>query len=295
MIKFDFDSMVNSFIDKDNFNKLMMKKTDVYDKFNSAYMTGWTKKISEEEVEKIINVSKEVKKHSKCLVVIGIGGSFLGSYAVKEMFGSYFNNKQFPIIYAGTTLSSKYMEELLEYLRGVDFSVNVISKSGTTMETTITYQMIKSLMEEKYSLEEMKKRIIVTTDKEKGKLRQEVNECGYISFEIPDDVGGRYSIMTAAHLFPLAFNIDIEKFIDGYYKGENYREDAFNYAIVRKCLADSGKYVENYCVYEEKLYYFTEWLKQLFGESEGKDGKGIFPVSTVHTSCLLYTSPSPRD
>ena len=217
MIKFDFDSMVS--VDKDIFNELMTKKGEVYNKFDSAYMTGWTKRISDEEVENIIRVVNDVKEYSKCLVVVGIGGSFLGSYAVKDMLDSYFNSKQFPVIYAGTTLSSKYMDELLEYLRDVDFSVNVISKSGTTMETTITYQLIKQLMSEKYSSDEMKKRIIVTTDKEKGNLRQEVNDNGYISFEIPDDIGGRYSIMTAAHLFPLAINIDIKKFVNGYYEG----------------------------------------------------------------------------
>ena len=286
MIKFDFKSLVNGLVDDNKLKLLLEKKSEVLSKFSNAYMTGWTKRINDIEIEKILKVSNDVKSYSECLVVIGIGGSFLGSYAVKEMLGSYFNNKQFPIIYAGTTLSSQYMEELLEYLRGVDFSVNVISKSGTTMETTIAYKMIKQLLEEKYSKEEVKKRIIVTTDKEKGSLRQEVNAEGYISFEIPEDIGGRYSIMTAAHLFPLAFNIDIKKFVESYYDGEKYLDDAFYYACLRKYLADCGKYVENYCVYEEKLYYFTEWLKQLFGESEGKNGTGIFPVSTVHTRDL---------
>lgn len=286
MIKFDFNTMVDSFINKDNYDELMSKKMDIYNKFSQEYMTGWTKRISLEEVNNIKKVVSEVKKHSKCLVVIGIGGSFLGSYAVKEMLGSYFGKEKFEVIYAGTTLSSKYMSELLEYLEDTDFSINVISKSGTTMETTITYKLIKELMESKYSGEELRKRIIITTDKDKGSLRKEVEECGYTSFEIPDDVGGRYSVMTAAHLFPLAFNIDIDDFIEGYYKGEKYREDAFAYAVTRKCLSDCGKVVENYVTYEGNMYYFTEWLKQLFGESEGKDGKGIFPVSSVHTRDL---------
>ena len=286
MIKFDLGSLSDKFIDKDEYEKLLNCKDEVYTKFDDAYMSGWTKKISDEEINKIISVSNLVKSHSKCLVVIGIGGSFLGSYAVKEMLGNYFGDDKFPIIYAGTTLSSKYMKELLEYLETVDFSINVISKSGTTMETTITYKLIRKLMEEKYSGDELVKRIIITTDKEKGSLREEVNKEGYISFEIPDDIGGRYSIMTAAHLFPLAFNIDIEKFISGYYNGEVYREIAYMYAATRKSLFNSGKLIENYVVYEENMYYFTEWLKQLYGESEGKDGKGIFPVSTVHTRDL---------
>lgn len=286
MIKFDLVNLVDKFIEKNDVEELMARKDEVYSKFDDAYMSGWTKKISDGEIEKIISTSEAVKSHSKCLVVIGIGGSFLGSYAVKEMLGSYFKDDKFPIIYAGTTLSSKYMKELLEYLETVDFSINVISKSGTTMETTITYKLIRELMEKKYSNEELVKRIIITTDKEKGSLRDEVNREGYTSFEIPDDIGGRYSIMTAAHLFPLAFNIDIKKFILGYYNGELYREIAYMYAVIRKCLFDRGKVVENYVVYEENMYYFTEWLKQLYGESEGKDGKGIFPVSTVHTRDL---------
>ena len=286
MIKFDFNTMVDSFIDKEKVQSLVSRKEEVYNKFDNAYMTGWTKKIKDEEVDKILSVVDEVKKHSDCLVVIGIGGSFLGSYAVKEMMGKYFDDNSFPVIYAGTTLSSKYMRELLEYLEKKDFSINVISKSGTTMETTITYKLIRELMEKKYSDEELVKRIIVTTDVEKGSLRKEVNEYGFTSFEIPDDIGGRYSIMTAAHLFPLAFNVDIVKFIEGYYMGEKYREDAFRYAVTRVSLNASGKEVENYVTYEENMYYFTEWLKQLYGESEGKEGKGIFPVSTVHTRDL---------
>ena len=286
MIKFDFNTMVDSFIDKKLYDDMFARREDVYSQFNNSYMTGWTKEISKKEIAEIIEVANEVKKHSKCLVVIGIGGSFLGSYAVNKMLMPYFNDESFEVIYAGTTLSSKYMNDLLEYLNNVDFSINVISKSGTTMETTITYKLIKELMEKKYTKEELIKRIIITTDKEKGSLRKEVEEMGYTSFEIPDDVGGRYSIMTAAHLFPLAFNINVERFIEGYYKGENFREEAFKYAVSRVVLNNSGKVVENYVTYEENMYYFTEWLKQLFGESEGKNGKGIFPVSTVHTRDL---------
>lgn len=286
MVNFDFKTMIDKFIDENKYNELMMTKSDVYEKFSHEYMTGWTKRISNDEIDKIKRVANEVKKHSEVLVVIGIGGSFLGSYAVKEMLGHYFKRDNMEVIYAGTTLSSKYMKELLEYLTDKDFSINVISKSGTTMETTITYRMIKELMESKYSGEELRKRIIVTTDKTKGSLRKEVEEVGYESFLIPDDIGGRYSIMTAAHLFPLAFSIDLDKFIEGYYKGEDYRDEAFKYAVSRVSLNISGKVVENYVTYEANMYYFTEWLKQLYGESEGKEGKGIFPVSTVHTRDL---------
>lgn len=286
MLSFDFSTMVDSLVRKEDLEEFRKRKDEIYDKFNNSNMIGWTKAIDDDLIEDIYSVSNRVKKISDCLVVIGIGGSFLGSLAVTKMFTPYFNDSLFPVIYAGTTMSSKYMSELLEYLQTVDFSVNVISKSGTTMETMITYDFIKKLMKKKYSKEEMQKRIIITTDAVSGKLREEVNNNLYTSFMIPEDIGGRYSIMTAAHLFVLSFNIDIRKFVKGYYQGKKYIDDAYNYAVVRNSLFRRGKYIENFCIYEERLYYFTEWLKQLFGESEGKNNKGIFPVSTVHTRDL---------
>ena len=286
MIKFDFNKYMDKFLDKEGFEKYFRLKGDVLEKFSLCEMTGWTREIDKDLVRRSVELSKKVKANSECLVVIGIGGSFLGSLCVNEMMGKYFNNDQFKVIYAGTTLSSKYMDELLDYLRGVDFTVNVISKSGTTMETKITYELIKELMKEKYNDSEIKERIIVTTDKEKGLLREEVNEVGYESFIIEDDIGGRYSIVTPAHLFPLAFNIDLDKFIEGIHDGKDLINEAYMYSVVRRMMFDNGKVVENFVAYEQNMYYFTEWLKQLYGESEGKDGKGIFPVSTVHTRDL---------
>ena len=286
MIRFDFNKYVDKFIsdsDKDNY---LSRKNEVISRFLSCDMIGWTKNIDNDLVNRIIELKDKVKSNSSCLVVIGIGGSFLGSYAVKEMMGKYFDNDGFEVIYAGTTLSSKYMDELLKYLWKVDFTVNVISKSGTTMETAITYDLIKKLMKDKYSEEEMRERIIVTTDAVKGTLRSEVEEKGYESFVIPDDIGGRYSIVTAAHLLPLAFNVDIKAFVNGLSSGRKYLDDAYNYAVVRRCLFNSGKVVENYVMYEENMSFFAEWLKQLFGESEGKNGVGILPTSTIHTRDL---------
>ena len=285
-MKFDFNTYVDKYInclDRDNY---LSRKDEIISKFLSCDMIGWTKNIDNDLVDRIIKLKDKIKGHSKCLVVIGIGGSFLGSYSVKTMLEKYFNNDGFEVIYAGTTLSSKYMDELINYLSEVDFSVNVISKSGTTMETAIAYDLIKKLMMNKYTADEMKERIIVTTDMVKGTLRKEVEEIGYESFIIPDDIGGRYSIVTAAHLFPLAFNIDIKKFVDGLMAGKNHMDNAYDYAVIRKCLFDSGKVVENYVMYEENMSYFSEWLKQLFGESEGKNGVGILPVSTIHTRDL---------
>ncbi len=286
MIKFNFHSYVDSLIKKEDYNELMKQKEEVFSKFKKSKMTGWTKRISDDLVNKIIDTSEKIRENSDCLVVVGIGGSFLGSYAFSNMFKSYFLDDSFEVIYAGTTLSSKYMSELLKYLENKNFTLNVISKSGTTMETTLTYSLIKNLMLDKYSDEEIKKRIILTTDKEKGSLREEVLEKGYESFEIPDDIGGRYSFLTAAHLLPLSMNFNIKRIVEGYYEGAKLMEEAFEYAAIRNALFKKGKYVENFCVYEENIYYFTEWLKQLFGESEGKEGKGILPTSNVHTRDL---------
>lgn len=286
MLQFDFNTYIDCFIDKDIMRGLLSRKEEVYSKFSSSKMTGWTRKVDESLVSDIIKTRDFIKSQSNCLVIVGIGGSFLGSYALKEMFSKYFNDSSFEIIYAGCDLSSNYLKELTQYLNDKDFTVNVISKSGTTMETTVSYEALKDLMRKKYSMEEMSKRIIVTTDSVKGTLREEVNENHYRSFIIPDDIGGRYSLFTAAHLLPLSFILDIRLLLDGFYEGLKLREEAYHYACVRRTLFDSKKYIENYCVYEKKLYYFTEWLKQLFGETEGKDKKGIFPVSTVHTRDL---------
>ena len=286
MIKFDFATYVKPFIDENKYNELYNKKDEYNLKLNSCEMTGWMRDIDNEVILDVKETAKYIKTNFDCLVVIGIGGSFLGSYAFHNMFKKYFNDKSFEVIYAGTTLSSKYLDELYEYLEDKNYCVNVISKSGTTMETTITYKLIKDLLKRKYSDLEIKKRIIVTTDKDNGVLRDEVNSEGYISFNMPKDIGGRYSFITPAHLLPLALNYDVDKIIDGYYDGKRFFDKAYEYAVIRKLLFDNGKVVENFSVYEENLSPFTEWLKQLFGETEGKKGVGIFPTSMVHTRDL---------
>lgn len=286
MIKFDFQTYIKPFIDENKFNELYSKKNEYIDKLNSLEMTGWTKEIDRNTINNIEQTANYIKSNFECLVVIGIGGSFLGSYSFHQAFKKYFNDNSFEVIYAGTTLSSKYLDELYEYLKDKNFCINVISKSGTTMETTITYNLLKDLLKRKYREEEVRRRIIVTTDKETGNLRKEVNEKGYISFEIPSDIGGRYSFMTPAHLLPLALNYNLKDIVDGYYDGKRFIDKAFEYAVIRKLLFDNKKQVECFTVYEESLYYFTEWLKQLFGETEGKNNVGIYPTSMVHTRDL---------
>ncbi len=286
MIKFDFKTYVKPFIDENKFNELYNKKDEYITKLNSCNMIGWTKEINKEVVNDIENTANYIKNNFDCLVVVGIGGSFLGSFSFHKAFQKYFNDKSFEVIYTGTTLSSKYLDELYDYLKDKNYCINVISKSGTTLETNITYNLLKDLLKRKYNEEEIKKRIIITTDKENGALREEVNMKGYKSFEIPNDIGGRFSFMTPAHLLPLALNHNLNSIVDGYYDGKRFIDKAYEYAVIRKLLFDNKKQIECFSVYEENLSYFTEWLKQLFGETEGKNNKGIYPTSMVHTRDL---------
>lgn len=281
MIRFDFAKIDNAF-----FYKNTKRKEEIYKKFNNSRMIGWTRKADEKLVSTVLKLRDEIMNEADCLVVVGIGGSYLGSCALNRLFNGYYKDK-FRVIYLGNNLSSGYISETLEYLKDKNFYVNVISKTGTTMEVDINYQLIKDLMKSKYSLEEMKKRIIITTNSDSGKLREEVREYGYRSFVIDDDIGGRYSLITTGHLLPMAFSLDIEKLIIGYNEGLNSLKDiAYTYACSRKSLFEMGKYIENYSVYEEKFDYYLEWLKQLFGETEGKEKKGIFPISTIGTRDL---------
>lgn len=286
MIKYDFKTYTRNYFTEEEYNEVLSKKVDIINKLKNSNMNGWTKEIDAATISKIKETASFIKKNFDCLVVIGIGGSFLGSYAFDKMFRKYFDDDKFEIIYAGTTLSSKHLEELIKYLRNKNFCINVISKSGTTMETSITYKLLKDALKRKYDEEELKNHIIVTTDKYKGKLREEVNEMGYTSFIIPDNIGGRYSFITPAHLLPLAVNYNIDEIIDGYYHGKRLLDVAYEYAATRYLLYKHGKVVENFTVSEENMSYFSEWLKQLFGETEGKNGVGILPTSTVFTRDL---------
>ena len=286
MIKFDFKTYVNNYFSSEELADILNKKKDVISKFSSSNMIGWTRELDQETIAEIKKTGSYIKNNFDLLVVIGIGGSFLGSYAFDKMFRKYFNDDKFEIIYAGTTLSSKYLDELVNYLKDKNFCINVISKSGTTMETTITYKILKDVLKRKYDSEELKKHIIITTDKESGKLRQEVNKKEYKSFIIPNDIGGRYSFITPAHLLPLSINYDIDKIVKGYFHGKRLIDSAYLYAATRYLLFKHGKFVENFSVDEENISYFCEWLKQLFGETEGKNGKGIYPTSTIYTRDL---------
>ncbi len=286
MLKFDFNTYTKGIVNSTEYNQLLLKKDQYINTLYSSDMVGWMKEIDEKIIDDIKTTAQTIKDNFEIMVVVGIGGSYLSSYAFNSMFKTYFNDNSFKIIYAGTTLSSKYLDELLTYLKDKNFCINVISKSGSTMETSITYKYLKDLLKRKYDTQELKKRIIITTSKNNSTLWQEAVTEGYKTFEIPEDIGGRYSFITPAHLLALSLNYDIEKIVDSYFDGKQLIDEAYKYAVIRKLLFDSGKYIENFCVYEENYLPFTEWLKQLFGETEGKNNKGIFPVSCLYTRDL---------
>ncbi|PTJ48581.1 glucose-6-phosphate isomerase [Staphylococcus simulans] len=249
-----------------------------------------------EEFSRILEAAKRIKEHSDVLVVIGIGGSYLGARAAIEMLSSAFRTSdEYPeIVFAGNHLSSTYLHDLIEYFDGKDYSVNVISKSGTTTEPAVAFRLFKQLLEDKYGKEEAKSRIFATTDKEKGALKQLATNEGYETFVVPDDVGGRYSVLTAVGLLPIAAaGIDIQAMMDGAAKArEELKSDdlseniAYQYATLRNILYAKGYTTEMLINYEPSLQYFNEWWKQLYGESEGKDFKGIYPSSANYTTDL---------
>ena len=258
---------------------------------------GWIDRpvdYDKDEFERIKKAAARIRENSDVLVSIGIGGSYLGIKAVDVACDSYFNSKRkTEIIYAGNQISGEYLLDLLDYLKDKDYSLNVISKSGTTTEPAIAFRILREAIEEKYGKEEAKERIFATTDKAKGALKQLADAEGFESFVVPDDIGGRFSVISAVGLLPLAVaGVDIDEFMAGFADGrEKYtvksmKNDAIKYAAVRNMLHENGKDIEILLNYEPKLAYVAEWWKQLYGESEGKDGKGIFPASVSNTTDL---------
>ncbi|NTW71406.1 MAG: glucose-6-phosphate isomerase [Eubacteriaceae bacterium] len=254
-----------------------------------------------EEFERIIKAAEYIKENCEVLIVIGIGGSYLGSKAVIDALSPIFVNeldekeRKAPKIYfAGQNISGKYLKQLYELVKDKNIMVNVISKSGTTTEPAIAFRVFKALLEEKYGKEASKKRIFVTTDKSRGALKTMAEEQGYESFVIPDNVGGRFSVHTAVGLLPIAAaGIDIRAFMKGAedsmkeYTSEKIEENAcYQYVAARNVLLRKSKEIEIMVNYEPEMTMFAEWWKQLFGESEGKEGKGIFPVSVNNSTDL---------
>ena len=298
---------INSFISD---NQLLTFKNKIENTFKTIYdksgagndFLGWTSLPSETTTEFIQDIKYQaelLRKKSEVFVVVGIGGSYLGARAVIEalshQFGALINkigNTQ--IVYAGHNMSEEYMVELLELLDQKEYSMAVISKSGTTTEPAVAFRILKNHLENKYGKEEARTRIVAITDKEKGALKTLANNEGYKTYIVPDNVGGRYSVLTPVGLLPIAVaGIDIEQLVNGALAVENYCKENQNadnvvaqYAIARQALYHDGKTNEILVSYEPRLQYIAEWWKQLYGESEGKDGKGIFPASDIFTTDL---------
>ncbi|ERK56163.1 glucose-6-phosphate isomerase [Gemella bergeri ATCC 700627] len=255
-----------------------------------------------EEFSRIKIAAKKIQENSDVLVVIGIGGSYLGARAAIEMLNDSFYNfydkdrKTPQVFFVGNTISSTYTQELVNYLKTTNknFSVNVISKSGTTTEPAIAFRVFKELLEEKYGKAGAKERIFATTDRKRGALKSLADDEGYETFVVPDDVGGRFTVLTAVGLLPIAVSgIDIDKIMLGAKLAQDELDTAdlskniaYQYAIMRNILQQKGKLIEILVSYEPSMVYFNEWWKQLFGESEGKDGKALYPASVCFSTDL---------
>ena len=250
-----------------------------------------------EEFARIQAAAKKIQSNSDILIVIGIGGSYLGARAAIEFLQStFYNNKKKDtpdIYYVGNNINPSYLQEVLAICEGKDISVNVISKSGTTTEPALAFRVFKKLVEEKYGKEGAKDRIFATTDKAKGTLKNLSDTEGYETFVVPDDVGGRYSVLTAVGLLPIAVaGCDIRALMDGAaqaqkdYMADFENNDCYKYAALRNILYRKGKSVEMLVSYDPNFVMMSEWYKQLFGESEGKDNKGIYPAAGVFSTDL---------
>lgn len=255
---------------------------------------AWPFDYDKDELEKIKKIAKKVRKDSEVLIVIGIGGSYLGARAIIDALTNPYEKKQTEIIYVGNNLNPNYISEIIDYVTDKDISINVISKSGKTTEPAVAFRIFRNLMENKYGVDGARKRIFVTTTKRKGALYKIAMQEKYVKLSIPESIGGRYSVLTAVGLLPIAVaGLDIDKLLEGArYAVEKYNtdnlknNDCYKYAVARNILYSNEKDIEILATYEPKLQYMAEWWKQLFGESEGKDLKGIFPASVIYTTDL---------
>ena len=307
-VRFDY-SKASSFISAEEvelMKKLTLDAKDVLVSKTGAGtdFLGWIDlpvDYDKEEFARIKKAAAKIQSDSEVLLVIGIGGSYLGARAALEFLGHSFANivdksiRKAPEIYfCGNSISSTYLKHLMDVVGDRDFSINMISKSGTTTEPAIAFRVFKALLEKKYGKEEAAKRIYATTDKARGSLKKVATEEGYETFVVPDDVGGRFSVLTAVGLLPIAVSgADIDKLMEGAASGRKRaieaafeENDALQYAALRNILLRKGKTIEILANYEPSVHYVSEWWKQLYGESEGKDQKGIFPASVDLTTDL---------
>lgn len=254
----------------------------------------WANTYDKEEFERMVKLADELRDDADVILVCGIGGSYLGARAAAEMVQGLYPNNGHELIFVGNTFSSTYMSQVLSYIKGKSCILNVISKSGTTTETALAFRFLKQYMEETYGKEECKRRIIATTDKARGTLKALADKEGYQTFVIPDDIGGRYSVVTPVGLLPLALaGMDIRKIMEGFQAAYNElntddlkANTAYQYAVARRILQNQGYDVEVLVSYELQMRHIAEWWKQLLGESEGKEGKGILPDSMIFSTDL---------
>lgn len=307
-IKFDYSKALSFFQEKEldqlkDFVKVAHHSLHEKTGAGSDYL-GWLdlpNSYNREEFSRVQKAAKKIQADSDVLLVIGIGGSYLGARAAIEMLTNSFHNalpkekrKTPQIIFVGNNISSTYMKDVMDFLEEKSFSINVISKSGTTTEPAIAFRIFRKILENQVGKEEARKRIYATTDARKGALKTLANEEGYETFIIPDDVGGRYSVLTPVGLLPIAVSgAHIEKMMEGaahaseeFSHSELAGNQAYQYAVIRNLLYNKGKTTELLIHYEPSLHYFAEWWKQLFGESEGKDQKGIYPSSASFSTDL---------
>ena len=254
----------------------------------------WPVSYDKEEFERILKVAEKVKDKAEVLVVCGIGGSYLGARAAIEMIQGMYSDCKTEVVFVGNTFSSTYVSQVLNHIKDKSVILNVISKSGTTTETALAFRVLRDFMEKKYGKEEARERIIATTDKARGALKTLADQEGYETFVIPDDIGGRYSVITPVGLVPMAImGIDIRKVFEGLNDAYNdlntadlAKNPAYQYAVARRILQNQGYDVEMFVTYEPQLQMLAEWWKQLMGESEGKGGKGILPDSACFSTDL---------
>ena len=278
--------------DVERINKMIDEKTGPGNDFLG--WVDWPEQYDKEELQRIKKDAQYVRKHFDILVVCGIGGSYLGARAALEALNGLKSPDKLEVIFMGQTFSPNYVAQVLEYLKGKKFAINVISKSGTTTETSISFRLLKELLEKQVGKEAAKKAIYATTDKEKGALKTLCNQEGYATYVLPGNIGGRYSVLTAVGLFPLAAaGIDVEAMLEGAKEARRAYDNAdlknnlcYRYAVTRDYMYRHNKPVEMYVTYEPQMSQISEWLKQLFGESEGKEKKGLFPASATFSTDL---------
>ncbi len=291
MIKFDFETYLEGEVNTETFiaysNSVDRARNDFLRENNMNDWYQFDMLFSEEEMTDIERTAAYVRRKADLFIVIGVGGSYLGAKGMIDALTPYFKRSNPEIIYAGNSLSGEYLESLIDYMQDKEVVLNVISKSGNTLETMVAFEALYRALKVRYNDEEIKERIIVTTDREQGHLLEMAKRIGCKRFVFPANVGGRFSTLTTVGLFPICVaGIDIRSILDGARSAKQNRRDYYKYLAVREHMYSLGKYIEVLNVYEPKLEAFSDWIQQIFAETQGKFKKGILPVPMVNTGKL---------